>query len=85
MGCFYVYIIKSRTGKNYIGQTKNLIDRIARHNENRNKFTKGKGPWELVISYKVETRSEAVRIETYLKKMKNPSKAIEYLMKLSCE
>jgi len=83
MSRFYVYIIKSRNGKHYIGQTNNLTDRINRHNENRNKYTKGKGPWELVISHKVTNRTSAVQIEKHLKKLKSPKKAIEYLSKLS--
>ena len=66
----------------YIGQTNNLSDRIFRHNHNRNKFTKGKGPWELVIFFEVKTRSEAVQLESYLKKLKDHNKAILYLQKL---
>ena len=83
MGNYKVYIIKSINQKYYIGQTNDLEDRLKRHNTNRNKYTKGRGPWEIVISYDTETRSEAVKIESYLKKLKNSELAIKYLEKLS--
>jgi len=76
---YTVYIIKSCKGKYYIGQTQELGDRMRRHNSNRSKATKNQGKWELVISVEVETRSEAVILETKLKKMKNALKAIAYL------
>ena len=79
---YFVYIIKSKSGKKYIGQTKNLQDRLNRHNSDRSAYTKSKGPWKLVISVKVNSRSEAVRLEAKLKKMKNSKKAIAYLGKL---
>ncbi len=82
METYFVYIIRSIKGKHYIGQTNDLSDRLVRHNSNRNKYTKGKGPWELMITYEITSRAEAVRLESYLKKLKNPQKAIEYLKNL---
>ena len=79
----YVYIIYSPRKKlHYIGQTNDLEDRLLRHNTNRNKFTKGKGPWELVISYKCNSRSEAIQLENKLKSFKNSTKAVAYLKNL---
>ena len=80
---FAVYIIYSASHNiYYIGQTNNLDDRLVRHNSNRNKFTKYKGPWELTASIKVNSRAEAVKLESKLKRMKNPKKAIAYINKL---
>ncbi len=80
---YYVYIIKSLSiGLHYIGHTSNLSDRILRHNQNRNKFTKGKGPWQLVISYTCNTKSEAYQLELKLKSFKNSAKAIDFLKTL---
>jgi len=80
---YFVYIIYSQESDNYyIGYTNNLIDRIKRHNQNRNKFTKGKGPWELVISHSVNSKSEAYRLELKLKSFKNSGFAIDYLRSL---
>lgn len=80
---YYVYIIFSHLKYlHYIGHTNNLKDRLFRHNNNRNKFTKGKGPWSLVASIKCHSKSEAYNLEMTLKKMKNPEKAIQYLNSL---
>jgi putative endonuclease len=69
---YYTYVLYSSTkGIYYIGQTNNLQDRILRHNQNRNKYTKGKGPWELVFSRSFGTRREAVELEQSLKKFRN--------------
>jgi putative endonuclease len=82
MSKFYVYIINSDKGFTYIGQTNDLPDRLSRHNSNRNKATKSKGRWEIVAYKTVATRSEAITLESKLKRMKNCKKAIEYLNKL---
>lgn len=75
---YFTYIIQSETSSMlYIGQTGNLDDRLLRHNQNRNQFTKNKGPWKLVFAQSFETRAEAVKLETKLKKFKNR----EYLLK----
>ena len=80
---FFVYIIYSSSHNiYYIGQTNDLDDRMIRHNSNRSKFTNGKGPWELIASIKLISRSEALKLEIKLKNMKNPKKAIEYLNKM---
>ncbi len=73
---FYVYILQSQsTGKLYIGQTNNLNDRVARHNANRNNYTKFKGPWLLLFALEFHKRSEAVVFERKLKSWKS-SKAV---------
>ncbi len=80
---YFVYIIYSQKSDiHYIGHTNNLIDRINRHNQNRNKYTKGKGPWELVISKSVNSKSEAYQLELKLKSFKNSEYAIKYLFSL---
>ncbi len=81
---FFVYIIYSPS-KNiyYIGHTSDLEDRLERHNTNRSKFTKNKGPWEIVVTTICKTKSEAYNLEMKLKRMKNIKKAIEYLTKLN--
>jgi len=64
---YYVYVLKGKNGITYVGQTNNLLDRLARHNGNRSRYTKGKGPFKLVLSEEYGTRSEAVRREKSLK------------------
>ncbi|NOX64846.1 MAG: GIY-YIG nuclease family protein [Chlorobi bacterium] len=79
---YHVYIIHSTEDHFYIGQTNNLEDRLERHNSNRSKSTKNKGKWELVITKEFTNRSDVMKMEKKLKKMKNCKKAIEYLQKL---
>jgi putative endonuclease len=68
---YFVYIIASLVNKQYyISQTDNLDNRIERHNNGLNKSTKAYRPWELRWWNEYETRSEAVIIETKLKKLK---------------
>jgi putative endonuclease len=77
---YFVYIIYSSSRRiYYIGHTNKFEDRLIRHNNNRNKFTKGKGPWKLIISYKCNSKSEAYQLELKLKALKSPTDAIQYL------
>ena len=80
---YIVYIIKSDQGHYYIGQTKNLVDRINRHNSNRSKSTKNKGQWEVVVIAEFNTRSEAVKFEGKLKKFNNTEKAILHIKNMN--
>ena len=77
---FYVYILYSESFDSfYIGQTNNLDSRLERHNKGYVKSTKSKRPWKLVYSESFETRSESMKRESYLKKMKS-KKFIEELV-----
>ena len=71
---FFVYIIESEVnGSYYIGQTNNLEERLRRHNLLRNRSTKSYAPWKLLHSQVYETRSEAMKVKSYLKKLKKRS------------
>jgi putative endonuclease len=66
---YIVYILKSdKTGRFYCGQTKNLADRLIRHNAGRNKSTKTGIPWILIWETEVASHAEAVRLEMKIKK-----------------
>ncbi len=65
---YSVYIIQNPVGKFYIGQTNNLNDRLLRHNIGRSKYTRDKGPWQLVYQEVYQTRAEAMKREKQLKK-----------------
>jgi len=66
---FYVYVIKStKKGTLYTGHTEDIERRIEQHNKGLlGRYTKNKGPWELVYSETYKTRSEAMKREKYLK------------------
>ena len=69
---FYVYMLKSKGAKSvtYVGYTKNLKKRIAQHNSSKGaKFTKGR-KWKLIYKEKLNSKSEAISREYYIKNNK---------------
>ena len=68
---FFVYILKSDKDYIYIGQTKDLEDRLIRHNSNRSKYTKNKGPFRIIYKEVFKTRTEAMKREKELKSGKD--------------
>ncbi|MEN8262279.1 MAG: GIY-YIG nuclease family protein [Nitrospirota bacterium] len=65
---FYVYALKSKsTGRSYIGHSKELNNRVAEHNADKGKSTRGRGPWELVYYEEYESRSDAIKREYFFK------------------
>ena len=67
---YHAYVIENLEGKLYIGQSNNLEARLIRHNNNRVKSTKNKGPWKIIFSQQFQTRKESVNFEAYLKSLK---------------
>ncbi|MFA5554158.1 MAG: GIY-YIG nuclease family protein [Phycisphaerae bacterium] len=72
MSAYYVYILQSlRSGRLYIGQTKDLNHRIDEHNTGQGgRYTCQNGPWRLLYSELHPSRSAAVKREKYLKSTK---------------
>ena len=69
---FFVYVLYStKFDKYYVGQTKNLQERVLRHNNGIENFTRKYVPWKLVFSLVKDSRSEALQLE---KKLKNLSR-----------
>lgn len=79
---YYVYVLKSkRDFKYYIGYTKNVRERLKRHNQGREKSTLYRRPFIIQYYKQFETRVEAIRYERYLKRQKSHKK-IDELFKL---
>ena len=73
---YSVYILYSpKIDKFYIGYTGNISNRLAYHNDVlRNKIWTKRGiPWELYFHMNDLGRSQAMKIEKHLKKMKSRS------------
>ena len=69
---FHVYILQSETtGRYYVGQTKDVDERVAYHNANYSRALKNRGPWKLVFAESFATRSEALRRERQIKSWKD--------------
>ncbi|NNC95587.1 MAG: GIY-YIG nuclease family protein [Chitinophagales bacterium] len=76
------YILQSLTsGKLYIGSTSNFADRFERHNKNRSKSTKQRGPWILLHFEIFHSKSEACKLEYTLKKWKNKKRVLAWISK----
>ena len=68
---FHVYILQSESsGRFYVGQTEHLEQRFQYHQLNYSKANKNRGPWKLLYVEKFQTRSEAMRRESHIKKQK---------------
>ncbi len=65
---FYVYVIKSFEGFHYTGMTEDLEKRVIEHNEKKLSFwTKRGTDWQLVYKEEIETKTEALKREKWLK------------------
>jgi len=85
-GMYSTYVIRSLSiGTLYIGHTNDLQDRIRRHNSNRNKYTAGKGPWELIFHRGFTTRKEAIQLERKFKSFKNRKYLFDWISKQETE
>ncbi len=64
-----VYILFSdKSSRYYVGQTADIEDRLKRHNSGSVNSTKYGMPWKVVLQIKVSNRSEAMALETKIKK-----------------
>ena len=67
----WVYILKLSNGNFYIGSTRNLDQRVFDHQNGKSGYTSKFLPIELKYSCTFENYSEALKVEKYLKKLKN--------------
>jgi putative endonuclease len=67
---FYVYILQSNLDTSlYIGNTKNLQERLLRHNQGRSPYTKSKRPWTLVYTEEFTSKATAMKREKALESL----------------
>jgi putative endonuclease len=65
---YWVYVLQSeKAHRRYVGHTDNLAARLTRHNLGLVFSTAPYRPWRLVYSEKLETRSDAMKQERFLK------------------
>ena len=64
----WVYVVRNPESRLYIGMTTDLDERLEAHNCGKSKWTKSRGPWELVWESECATVSEARRLERKLKR-----------------
>lgn len=74
-GKHFAYIVRCRDGVLYTGYTNDLERRIRHHNEGKGaKFTRGRGPLEIVYFEEFTTKSEAMMREAEIKRLTRPEK-----------
>ncbi len=67
---FYIYILRNRKNKLYIGFTTDLKERLKKHNFGSVKSTKPYRPWKLIFYEAYISKKDAKRREKYLKTAK---------------
>jgi putative endonuclease len=71
----YTYILKCGDGSLYTGWTNDIVKRLEAHRSGKGaKYTKGRGPLELVYLERWDTKSEAMRREAYIKSLRKAQK-----------
>jgi len=68
----FVYILYSHSiDRHYIGSCSDIELRLSRHNAGATISTKSGRPWKVVYSEKFNSKTEAIKREIYLKRMKS--------------
>lgn len=71
----FVYMLRCKDGSLYTGWTNDLKHRLAMHNSGRGaKYTRGRGPLELVYSEELPDKEAALRRECAIKKLRREQK-----------
>ncbi len=68
-----VYIIQNSENRLYIGCTREVDKRLLQHNTGISKWTRSRGPWQLVWQKSFPTLTEARKFENLLKRQKGGS------------
>ena len=72
---WFVYILRCNDDTLYTGMTDNLEKRLAAHNSGKGaKYTRGRGPVNLMYSEVCDDKSHALRRESQIKKMRRMEK-----------
>lgn len=72
-----VYILRCKDGTLYTGYTNNLEQRMQKHEEGKGaKYTKGRGPFQLIYIEKFMTKNEALKREYEIKQLTRKGKLL---------
>lgn len=75
----YIYIVECSDKTLYTGYTNNLEKRIKVHNEKKGaKYTKGRTPVVLKYYEEFDNKSDAIKREAQIKKLKRAKKQLLY-------
>ena len=72
---YYTYIIRCKNNSLYTGYTTDIERRMKEHKQGINsKYTKAKGFYKLEVFFESKTKSEAMKLEYYIKKLSRSKK-----------
>ncbi len=72
---WYVYVLRCGDGTLYTGITDNIPRRLAAHRAGKGaKYTRGRGPLELIYAEEVPDKSTALRREYQIKRLTRQEK-----------
>ncbi len=72
----FVYILKCKDASLYTGYTTNITRRLKMHESGKGaKYTRSRGPFELVFCRACASRSEALQLEAQIKKLSRKKKS----------
>ena len=73
----WVYILRGSSGRHYVGSTDNLEQRLLEHRRGSNHTTRRfGGSIELVVCKQLPSMTEARKLESTLKRKRNPQLAV---------
>ena len=67
---YQVYVLQNPTRQFYIGLSEDVGIRVQQHNDGVSKWTRSRGPWNLVWTSAIMSLSEARKLENFLKRQK---------------
>jgi putative endonuclease len=69
---YFVYILYSNSlNRYYVGYTSNLDERLTEHNSGVSSYTRKGIPWVLMYSETFDNKTDAIKRENYIKRMKS--------------
>ena len=88
---YYVYMLGCGDGSVYTGMTNDVKKRIETHKDGEGaKYTRGRGPFKLFSLWEMDTKSQACKVEYFIKRHSKNKKILfytdeKYLIKLIYE
>lgn len=72
-----VYILRCKDNSLYTGYTNDLENRLKAHQDGKGaKYTRGRGPFQVVYIEKFDTKEEALKREYDIKQLKRKGKLL---------
>lgn len=74
-GKWYLYILRCNDGTLYTGITTDVAKRFSQHSSGKGaKYTRGRGPLELIFQAECADHSDALKREMYIKSLSRKKK-----------